>query len=763
MSYTFDKRKIGKKNTRTEAMRPKSRDGQLPNSLVQRIMEDPNAEKEAEKLSQGVTASTPDEIMREMGSRLDADFSDVQFHSDSLSMNRSQAMGTRAWAQGRDIYFGKGGFDPKVAAHELVHTVQQGAVQGNTAQSTPYGAVQLFSGENENDIHRRQAPANASTLQLMTEQKNREAYGPQVFNDLVKPAKKLAEKSGRRVRAMTNNSSIAFLANLSERDYSGKAIIRDIATRTVINKDEMYDRIDEYEGFIDYMGKRTNKVGIKTAAAEAGVLNGVLINDHDADENKNKRAYEMTEEELANDGFNPMHDPEIAKVLQKIDNARNAKEAYHAFLGYTENKEYTDQEINNSLQYINFTQQPIPVMKNDQGNLIEVDPLAAEKQKKINDDIEAKITTAKNKMDSAKAKSRNFAKNSPEWNSTRQDYENAKEEFNAAQEEKKQKAKSIQFRYKQGATINIPLLKAKLKNMVRQVHDYPELKNTIGTMNIQWNQKLGAYRDNPSESVMSAITHAGASEKAMINYDAYIDRNSPEAAQERDKINDSLSQSIGNLNKTGNHELGHVLESTLNTEDVDQKRGIASNDILQSVLPKVMSADELNQVHYNQKDDVNAYGKKIYKGQIDTNSPIFETKKMSSKYGQSMPKEWFAEAFHDVYTKGASAKPTSIEIVKEYERRQTAKQKANFQKKERGWFTNFGRKISKWFNFGRRHGDHQAAPMNAMQVPDQPDIPQVPVLPQQNEAANPEEDNGLDMVVEAPKRKKIKTKKKKKK
>ena len=43
-----------------------------------------------------------------------------------------------------------------------------------------------------------------------------------------------------------------------------------------------------------YMGNRTNKVGIKIAAGEAGVLNENLIEEHDADENDHKRAYEMT-------------------------------------------------------------------------------------------------------------------------------------------------------------------------------------------------------------------------------------------------------------------------------------------------------------------------------------------------------------------------------------------------------------------------------------------------------------------------------------
>ena len=186
---------------------------------------------------------------------------------------------------------------------------------------------------------------------------------------------------------------------------------------------------------------------------------------------------------------------------------------------------------------------------------------------------------------------------------------------------------------------------------------------------------------------------------------ALIRRDSPESQNYRDRVNDKLKDSIGHLNKTGNHELGHVLESTLNPTDEDQRKGTASNDILQTVIsnPQVMESDELSQVEYIEQDGKNKHNKKLYQGQINTESEIFKTKKMTSEYGQSSPKEWFAEAFHDVYTKGAEAKKTSIEIVKEYERRSTEKQKQNFRKKERGRLTRIGRWFSKLFNYGARH------------------------------------------------------------
>ena len=123
MTYTFE-RQINERKDAAPAIQPEAESSnRLPNSLVSRIMEDPKAENEADRLSRGITASTPIEVMREMGGRLGADFSGVQFHSDPLSTERSRAMGAKGWARGRDIYFGKGGFDPKVAAHELVHTV----------------------------------------------------------------------------------------------------------------------------------------------------------------------------------------------------------------------------------------------------------------------------------------------------------------------------------------------------------------------------------------------------------------------------------------------------------------------------------------------------------------------------------------------------------------------------------------------------------------------------------------------------------------
>ena len=139
---------------------------ELPNSLVMRIMEDPAAEQEAARLSSGVASRTPGTLMREMGCRLGADFSSVRFHDDPESVGKSRAMGARAWAQGRDVYFGRGGFEPSVAAHELVHTVQQGAVKGNVSRSMPMGTVQLLPGDEDDKIKLKKDDDDDENLEL---------------------------------------------------------------------------------------------------------------------------------------------------------------------------------------------------------------------------------------------------------------------------------------------------------------------------------------------------------------------------------------------------------------------------------------------------------------------------------------------------------------------------------------------------------------------------------------------------------------------
>ena len=107
--------------------------------------QNPVAEQEADTIAEGITGRTPAEVKAELGEKMGADFSDVRFHTGADALGRAESMGARAYATGRDVYFGEGGFDPAVAAHELVHTAQQGAVDsGMSTVSAPMGGVQMM-------------------------------------------------------------------------------------------------------------------------------------------------------------------------------------------------------------------------------------------------------------------------------------------------------------------------------------------------------------------------------------------------------------------------------------------------------------------------------------------------------------------------------------------------------------------------------------------------------------------------------------------
>ncbi|MEP0263100.1 DUF4157 domain-containing protein [Dokdonia sp.] len=68
----------------------------------------------------------------EMESGFGADFSNVRVHNDSAAVQMNQQLGSQAFANGSDIYFNEGNYNPgsdsgkHLLAHELTHTVQQG-------------------------------------------------------------------------------------------------------------------------------------------------------------------------------------------------------------------------------------------------------------------------------------------------------------------------------------------------------------------------------------------------------------------------------------------------------------------------------------------------------------------------------------------------------------------------------------------------------------------------------------------------------------
>ncbi len=85
------------------------------------------------QMSNGNGKSLPSDTNKFMSNAFGNDFSSVQIHNDSNAFQMNQKLGARAFTIGSDIYFNEGQYNPNsgrgkhLLAHELTHTVQQGA------------------------------------------------------------------------------------------------------------------------------------------------------------------------------------------------------------------------------------------------------------------------------------------------------------------------------------------------------------------------------------------------------------------------------------------------------------------------------------------------------------------------------------------------------------------------------------------------------------------------------------------------------------
>jgi hypothetical protein len=83
--------------------------------------------------SKGAGSALPSDTRQFMESRFGADFSGVKIHTGIAAENLSTTIQAQAFTHGNDIYFNSGKYSPHTAdgssllAHELTHTIQQGA------------------------------------------------------------------------------------------------------------------------------------------------------------------------------------------------------------------------------------------------------------------------------------------------------------------------------------------------------------------------------------------------------------------------------------------------------------------------------------------------------------------------------------------------------------------------------------------------------------------------------------------------------------
>jgi hypothetical protein len=90
--------------------------------------------------SKGSGSSLPGDLRSNMESQFGADLGGVQIHTDSNAVQMNKGLGAQAFTNKNDIYFNEGKYNPAsksgqhLLAHELTHTIQQGAVPVNTGQ-----------------------------------------------------------------------------------------------------------------------------------------------------------------------------------------------------------------------------------------------------------------------------------------------------------------------------------------------------------------------------------------------------------------------------------------------------------------------------------------------------------------------------------------------------------------------------------------------------------------------------------------------------
>jgi hypothetical protein len=94
------------------------------------------------RASRGLGNPLPGDIRARMEASFGADLSGVRIHSDAAAVLLARSLKAQAFTIGSDIFFGDGKFSPgsrdgqHLLAHELTHTVQQGAVEPETGAST---------------------------------------------------------------------------------------------------------------------------------------------------------------------------------------------------------------------------------------------------------------------------------------------------------------------------------------------------------------------------------------------------------------------------------------------------------------------------------------------------------------------------------------------------------------------------------------------------------------------------------------------------
>lgn len=98
--------------------------------------------------TKGGGSKLPTPVKAEMEAGFGTDFSDVRIHTGTAAESMSKEIGAQAFTHKSDIYFNQGKFNPnskdgkRLLAHELTHTIQQGAVANAAPSEAKEAAIE---------------------------------------------------------------------------------------------------------------------------------------------------------------------------------------------------------------------------------------------------------------------------------------------------------------------------------------------------------------------------------------------------------------------------------------------------------------------------------------------------------------------------------------------------------------------------------------------------------------------------------------------
>lgn len=116
--------------------------------------------------SRGKGTHMDDQTQSSMENGFGADFSGVRIHTGSEAVQMNKQLGAQAFTSGNDIYFNEGKYKPDskegqtLLAHELTHTIQQGASSKNVQKAPDANTPDELSKNGEANAPNPNAPTN---------------------------------------------------------------------------------------------------------------------------------------------------------------------------------------------------------------------------------------------------------------------------------------------------------------------------------------------------------------------------------------------------------------------------------------------------------------------------------------------------------------------------------------------------------------------------------------------------------------------------